>query len=64
MNAVLSHFHIKSDLEENAAQYAECVYLRKVKDGVAKFHKRASAPKHGELVAIKTGQLTLRIRKR
>ena len=39
------------------------VFLRSVKQGVAKYDKKVKAPKHGELTAIKTGNLTLKIRK-
>ena len=36
-----------------AAQYAENVFLRNVKQAVGKFEKRAKVPRHRELVAIK-----------
>ena len=39
------------------------MFLRSVKQGVAMYDKKVKAPKHGELTAIKTGNLTLKVRK-
>ena len=51
------------DLEETATRYAEGVFLRSVKQGVEKYDKKVKTPKPGELIAIQTGNLTLKIKK-
>ena len=50
------------DLNNNAVSYAECVYLREVKRAIAKL--ALGKVKHGELMAIKSGPLKLKITKR
>lgn len=52
------------DLQHSAASYAEGVYLRDVKRAISKFAVHNKDVKHGELMAIKSGPLKLKIVKR